>query len=174
MRPETLALAARLRALLAGPPGLTLAVAESVTCGRLQAAIGSASGASEFFLGGITAYAISEKARHLGVDREEAGRCEAVSASIARQMALGACRLFDSELAIATTGFAEPRPERGFPAPAAFFALARKHGERAEIVREDFIERPGATRIEMQDEVVLAALIALEELVQSSTTSGRR
>ncbi|MGH8017044.1 MAG: CinA family protein [Opitutaceae bacterium] len=167
MRPETLALAARLRPLLAAPPRLTLAVAESLTCGRLQAAIGSSPGASEFFLGGITAYAISEKVRHLEVDGDEAERCEAVSASIARQMAAGACRLFGSDLAVSTTGFAEPRPERGFASPAAFFAIARRHGARAEIVHEGFIERPGAGRIEMQDEVVCVALTALEKIAQT-------
>jgi nicotinamide-nucleotide amidase len=167
MRQETLELAGRLRVSLAAPPRLTLAVAESLTSGRLQAAIGSVSGASEYFLGGITTYAIGEKVRHLDVDREEAMRSEGVSASIARQMALGACRLFGSELAVATTGFAEPRPGQGFAEPSAFFAIARRHRERAEVAREGIVERPGAGRIEMQDEVVLAALVALEEVVRA-------
>ena len=44
----------------------TLAVAESLTCGHLQALVGSVSGASDFFCGGVTAYNIDQKVRHLG------------------------------------------------------------------------------------------------------------
>ena len=45
-----------LKSLLLAEPRLTLAVAESLTCGGVQSRIGGISGASEFFLGGITAY----------------------------------------------------------------------------------------------------------------------
>jgi len=47
-----------LKELLLREPRLTLAVAESLTCGRLQARIGAIPGASEFFRGGVTAYAL--------------------------------------------------------------------------------------------------------------------
>ena len=67
-----------LKELLLRPPRLTLAVAESVTCGRVQARIGAISGASEFFLGGITAYSLEQKVRHLGVDRAAAVAVNAV------------------------------------------------------------------------------------------------
>ena len=50
-------------------PRLTLAVAESLTGGRVQARITAISGASEFFLGGMTAYSLDQKVRHLGVSR---------------------------------------------------------------------------------------------------------
>lgn len=43
----------------------TLAVAESVTSGHLQAAFSAATLASKFFQGGITAYNIGQKSRHL-------------------------------------------------------------------------------------------------------------
>ena len=61
-----------LKNLMLREPRLTLAVAESLTCGRLQARIGAISGASEFFLGGMTAYSLEQKVRHLGVDRAAA------------------------------------------------------------------------------------------------------
>ena len=166
LRNGTAALARRLRAWFVAPPKLTLSVAESLTCGRLQAAIGSASGASEYFLGGMTAYTIGEKVRHLGVNRDEAVRCEAVSAAIVAQMAAGSCRLFGSDLAVATTGFAEPKPGRGFAVPAAFFAIAQRRGERCEIVREGFFEGSGLSRIEMQEAVTARALGALEDVVR--------
>ena len=80
-------------------------------------------------------------------------------------MAVGACRLLGSDFAVATTGYAEPNPERAVAAPMAFFAVARREGERVEIVRDGGLERPGVDRIAMQLAVTDAALAALEEAV---------
>ena len=107
-------------------PPLTLAVAESMTCGQVQAAIGAVSGASNFFLGGITAYTLDEKVQHLGVNRTAAKKVNCVSAEVALQMARGACRLFGSDLGMATTGYAEPAPEQGVIEPFAWWALAHR------------------------------------------------
>src|SRR5690242_7376356 len=92
-----------LKELMLRSPRLTLAAAESMTCGRVQARIGEVTGASEFFLGGLTAYSLDEKVRHLGVSRVEAKRVNCVSAGIAEQMAQGVCALFRSDLGVATT-----------------------------------------------------------------------
>ncbi|RME71605.1 MAG: hypothetical protein D6781_03935 [Verrucomicrobia bacterium] len=89
MTGRTDALVEALKTLCAGEPRLTVAVAESLTCGQLQAAIGAVSGVSAFFLGGITAYAVEQKVRHLGVDPAEALPCQGVSPAVARQMAGG-------------------------------------------------------------------------------------
>jgi nicotinamide-nucleotide amidase len=150
-----------LRSLFLGPPRRTLAVAESLTCGRVQAAIGAISGASDFFLGGITAYTIEHKVRHLGVDRATAEACDAVSPAVAGQMAIGACRLFGSDLAVATTGYAEPWPARGIAHPLAYWAIAYAGA----VVREGRTERPGLGRVAMQDAVVAEVLAALAEVV---------
>lgn len=58
-----------MKALLLAEPKLTLAVAESLTAGNVQAQIAGISGASGYFLGGVTAYSIEEKVRLLGVNR---------------------------------------------------------------------------------------------------------
>ena len=71
-----------LRSLLLGPPGLTLAVAESLTGGRLQARVTAESGSSAYFLGGVTAYTIESKVRLLAVDRSEAEASACVSARL--------------------------------------------------------------------------------------------
>ncbi|MBI3885526.1 MAG: CinA family protein [Opitutae bacterium] len=60
MHPST-----ELKRLLLREPRLTLAVAESLTCGHVQARIGEAAGASGYFLGGVTAYALEEKVKLL-------------------------------------------------------------------------------------------------------------
>lgn len=158
-----LAVMNELRVLFAGPPKRTLAVAESLTCGRVQAAIGAISGASDFFLGGITAYSIEQKVRHLGVDRGPAQTCDAVSAAVAAEMALGVCRLFGSDFGVATTGYAEPAPARGVAHPLAYWAIAYA----GRIVREGRIERPGLARVAMQDAVAAEVLAALVEVVRS-------
>src|ERR1035441_51975 len=114
-----------LKALMLRGPRLTLAVAESLTSGRLQARIGAISGASEFFLGGVTAYSLDEKVRHLGIDRAEACAVNSVSARVAEQMARGACVLFGADLGVATTGYAEPSAEWNVAEPFAWWGLAR-------------------------------------------------
>lgn len=164
----------QLKSLMLRPPRLTLAVAESVTCGRLQAAIGAVSGASEFFLGGLTAYSIDQKVRQLGVDRSLAERINAVSPEVAAQMACGTCLLFRSDLALATTGYAEPAPALKVDHPLAFWALARRQGPDATVVREGSLERAGLGRIAMQREAAAATLKDLVAYLREWRAAGAR
>ena len=150
-----------LKDLMLAPPRLTLAVAESVTCGRLQARIGAISGASQFFLGGLTAYTVTQKVRQLGVDRAQAERFDAVSPEIAEQMARGACAFFGSDSAVATTGYAEPEPERGVTHPVAVWALAHRRADNFLVVRQGRVDGGQAARVEMQEAVTNAVLAAL-------------
>ncbi len=140
-------------------PRLTLAAAESLTCGWVQARIGGISGASNFFLGGITAYTLEEKVRHLGVDRAAAHRVNCVSPEIAEQMARGACVLFDCDLGVATTGYAEPSAADGVADPFAWWAITWRQRGRFIRSRTGRVECPGATRIDAQ-QIVAAAVIA--------------
>lgn len=155
-----------LKALLLAPPALSLAAAESLTCGRVQARVGEISGASTFFRGGITAYTLDQKVRHLGVNRAAARRVNAVSAEVAAQMARGVCALFDSDLGVATTGYAEPAPGTGVGEPFAWWALAHRRRGRFIAVRTGRVECPGATRVDAQHfvaDAVLSELIAYLE-----------
>ena len=152
-----------LKELMLGPPPLTLAVAESLTCGRLQARIGEISGASTFFAGGITAYSLEQKVRQLGVNRAAARKVNCVSVSVADEMARGVCRSFRSDLGVATTGYAEPSPGEGVTEPFAWWALAHRRKGRFIAVRSGRVECPGAKRVDVQTMVadaVLAELIA--------------
>jgi nicotinamide-nucleotide amidase len=173
-----------IKALLLREPRRTLAVAESVTCGRLQARIGAISGASEFFLGGITTYTLDEKVRHLGVKRAAAKAANSVSAAVAEQMARGACALFGSDFALATTGYAEPfdlaqgRPsaEGKITAPFAWWALAHvqapgktRSGRAGKIiVRSGRIDGPGLARVAMQEFVAERALAELVDYLRAN------
>ena len=150
-----------LKKLLLGPPRHTLAVAESLTCGRVQARIGAISGASDFFLGGITAYALEEKVRHLGVDRGAAAAANGVSAAVAEQMARGACALFGSDFAVATTGYAEVSPKDGVATPFAWWAVAHARADGRFVLHSGRLEGPGLARVAMQERVAEQALAEL-------------
>ncbi len=163
-----------LKELLLRQSRLTVAAAESLTCGRVQALLGSVSGSSDYFLGGITAYSLEQKVRHLGVDRAAAKRVNCVSAEVAEQMAQGACALFGSDLGVATTGYAEPSKAEGVSDPFAWWALAHRHHGRGKFVavRSGRIECPGATRLDVQmmvAEAVITELVAYLRAWRSGT-----
>ena len=150
-----------LKELMLRAPRLTLAAAESLTCGHVQARVGEISGASNFFLGGITAYTLDEKVRHLQVERRAARRVNSVSAGVAEQMARGVCALFGSDLGVATTGYAEPSPDEGVADPFAWWALARRRRGKFVAAPSGRVECPGATRIDAQRMVAAAVLVEL-------------
>lgn len=154
------------KALMLAAPRLTLAAAESLTCGQVQAAVGAISGASEFFLGGITAYTLDQKVRHLGVDRATAKRVNSVSADVAAQMAEGVCRLFDSDLGVATTGYAEPSKADGVTEPFAWWALVHRRRGRTVERRSGRVECVEATRVEAQRIVAEAVIAELTEYLR--------
>jgi nicotinamide-nucleotide amidase len=151
----------QIKELLLRAPRLTLSTAESLTAGRVQARLGAISGASHFFQGGITAYSLEQKARHLGVDRASAATNNSVSAGVAEQMARGACALFGSDLALATTGYAEPSVEWNVPQPFAWWALAHRRGPQDFFVQSSSVDCPNLDRIAVQDRIADAALAGL-------------
>lgn len=143
--------------------GKTVAAAESITAGHLQAALSSVSGASDVFQGGITAYQPEIKIKHLGVDAGLARRTDCVDEEVARQMAVGAIRLFESDYAIATCGYAEPYPDWGIDGPFAYYAIAaRTDGYATQILWSDRIELLGLNRTEAQRHT---AQVVLEKLL---------
>ena len=105
---------------------LTLSVAESVTAGHLQAAFSSATEASKFFQGGITAYNAGQKTKHLNIEPIAALEDDCVTEKVACEMALQVNKLFISDYGIAITGYAAKMPEKGINNLFAFFAIANK------------------------------------------------
>ncbi|HTS15814.1 MAG TPA: CinA family protein [Candidatus Sulfotelmatobacter sp.] len=150
--------AADLKPLLLAEPRLTLAVAESLTAGHVQAQVAAVSGASNYFLGGVTAYALDAKVKLLGVNRAHARQVDCVSQRVAVEMAQGACALFGADLAVATTGYAEPNPAAGVKEPAAWWAIChvRRGGRAASL--SGLVEIPGATRRQAQERVAAEVL----------------
>lgn len=102
----------------------TIAVAESVTAGHLQVALASAEYASKFFQGGITAYNLGQKAKHLNIEPIHAESCNCVSEKVAVQMALQVTKSFSSDWGVAITGYAAPIPECNIDELYAFYAIS--------------------------------------------------
>jgi nicotinamide-nucleotide amidase len=159
----------RLKPLFLGPPIWRLAVAESLTVGHVQAQIGAESGASAYFVGGITAYTLEAKVTLLGVDRSEAERTSCVSAGVAEAMAVGVCRLFRVDMGVATTGWAEPDPAAGVLHPFAWWGLAHYEPATGAVRRvlSGRIELPGASRQQAQIEVATHAIDHLARWVRA-------
>jgi nicotinamide-nucleotide amidase len=155
--------AAELKKLMQRPPVLTVAVAESVTGGHVQAMITAVSGASEYFRGGVTAYTLDEKVRILGVTRAPARRVDCVSQQVAVEMALGVGRLFETDLAVATTGYAQPAAAKGVKVPMAWWAICHRQGGGSAVVISGCVEVRGEGRVSVQHRV---ADTVLRELVK--------
>jgi PncC family amidohydrolase len=104
----------------------TIAGAESVTSGNIQAALARAKDASKFFQGGMTAYNLGHKTRHLGIDPVHALECNCVSEIIAEQMAKKICDLFLADFGIGITGFASLAPEENIHELFAYISITNK------------------------------------------------
>lgn len=105
----------------------TVATAESCTGGMIGEMLTAAPGSSAYFQGGAVVYSNEEKRRMLGVTAEVLAKDGAVSEACARQMAEGAQRAFDVDLAISVTGVAGP--DGGTiekPVGTVWIALARR------------------------------------------------
>lgn len=109
--------------------GLTLAAAESCTGGLIAKELTDVPGASQVFLGGVVSYTNHVKEKVLHVPASLLERCGAVSAPVARAMALGVRVLTGADLALSVTGLAGPDgDDRGNPVGTVFVALAAPEG----------------------------------------------
>ena len=88
--------------------GLTLSTAESCTGGGIASVITSISGSSEYFKGGIVAYANEVKTALLGVSETTLEKHGAVSEETVQEMVKGAMKSMKTSCAIATSGIAGP------------------------------------------------------------------
>jgi nicotinamide-nucleotide amidase len=88
--------------------GWTLSIAESCTGGLICDRITDVSGSSDYFMGGMVTYSNESKAKHLGIPLDYIKRYGAVSPQVARRMAQGVRKAFDTTFGLSTTGVAGP------------------------------------------------------------------
>jgi PncC family amidohydrolase len=88
--------------------GSTVALAESCTGGMVATAVTEIAGSSGYFVGGVVSYSNDAKRDLLDVDPAMLDAHGAVSAQVARAMAIGARERFGATIAASVTGIAGP------------------------------------------------------------------
>ena len=141
--------------------GLKIATAESFTGGLIGYRITSIPGSSDYYIGGVNAYAYEAKVALLGISWDTLKRYGAVSREVVLEMAVGARERLAADIAISVSGIAGPGgglPNK--PVGTAWVGLAAHNGKWAR--RFHF---PG-DRQEVRDAGAEAALQMLFEYLQ--------
>ena len=139
--------------------GLTIGTAESLTGGRVVAALIDVPGASAVVRGGLVAYATDLKQAVLGVDADLLRAHGAVHPEVARQMAAGARRVLSADVAVSTTGIAGPASPDGQPVGTVHIGVATADGIRTLSLRLE------GDRDQIRSECVRRALAAVGEVI---------
>jgi nicotinamide-nucleotide amidase len=108
--------------------GETLAVAESLTGGKLAATLVDFPGVSAVFRGGLIVYATDLKASLAGVPEKLLAERGAVDPDVALALAAGARERCGADWGLGTTGVAGPDPQDGIAAGTAYVACAGPDG----------------------------------------------
>jgi nicotinamide-nucleotide amidase len=104
---------------------LTVSTAESCTGGKIAQVITSIPGSSKYFFGSVVSYQKEIKTSVLGVKHETIDEFSVVSAEVAKEMALGAQKMMQTDYAIGVTGNAGPTTDdTDEPVGVVFIALA--------------------------------------------------
>ena len=109
---------------------LMLATAESCTGGLLAALLTDVPGCSHAFERGFVVYTHEAKAQMLDIDLDRIEELGAVSKEIAIEMAHGALRRSEADVALSITGFAGPG-KAGEEEGMVHFACSRRDGPTA-------------------------------------------
>jgi len=112
--------------------GLRIATAESCTGGLVAHHITNVPGSSDYFLGGVVAYAYEAKVAQLGVSWDTLQAYGAVSRETVLEMARGAREALGAEIAVSVTGIAGPGGGMpGKPVGSTWIGLSTPDGEWA-------------------------------------------
>ncbi|HEX5512423.1 MAG TPA: CinA family protein [Actinomycetales bacterium] len=109
---------------LAQRKNIDVATAESLTGGKIASHLSAAPSSSDWFRGGVVAYAEQVKYDVLGVPVGPV-----VSEQAARAMATGVARLMGASAAVAVTGVGGPGEEEGEPPGTVWFGVLGSGGE---------------------------------------------
>ncbi|MCX6651430.1 MAG: CinA family protein [Methanomassiliicoccales archaeon] len=88
--------------------GLTIAVAESCTGGRICDLLTNVPGCSDVFRGGVVVYSDDSKKNLLGVSQVTIREHGAVSPECVKEMVEGVVRIFNADIGVAVSGIAGP------------------------------------------------------------------
>ncbi len=141
--------------------GWKLATAESCTGGLLASRLTDVPGSSDYFVGGIVAYAYEAKVALLNVSWDTLHAYGAVSAETVLEMARGACKALGADIAISISGIAGPGgglPNK--PVGTTWFGLVAPDGEWS------YLRQFDGDRLQNKQQASEAALQLLSEYLQ--------
>ena len=141
--------------------GLTVSTAESCTGGNIAHRLTLIPGISDCFKGSVVAYYNELKINALGVSARDIEQYGAVSSQVATQMAEGARKVMQTDLAVATTGIAGPTGGTD-DKPVGTIWISVSSPERTitrsfnfgQFARENFIERSTMAALMMLNEMI--------------------
>ena len=108
---------------------LTLAIAESCTCGLVSGLLANTSGASAVLWGSFVCYMLEAKVKMLDLDNKELLANGLVSRQTALAMAKGALKKSGADITAAVTGLAGPLGDGKVPVGTVWVATANRNGE---------------------------------------------
>jgi PncC family amidohydrolase len=117
--------------------GWTLSIAESCTGGLISDRLTDVPGSSDYFEGGMVTYSNESKAKHLGIPLDYIKKYGAVSPQVARKMAQGVRKAFNTTFGLSTTGVAGPTGGTK-RAPIGRVFIGFTNGRKTWVRREDF------------------------------------
>ncbi|MWV62549.1 nicotinamide-nucleotide amidohydrolase family protein [Helicobacter saguini] len=122
--------------------GLKISVAESCTGGYLSYLLTSINGASSVYKGGVTTYCIESKMKLLGVKASIFETFSVYSNECVEAMARGVAGLFNTQIAIATSGLAtdDTSSDNFLKLPAGLVFTCVLINEKAYFLSKNYLE----------------------------------
>ena len=149
--------------------GWTLSIAESCTGGLVCDRITNVSRSSDYFMGGMVNYSNESKAKHLGVPLDYIRKHGAVSSQVAKKMAQGVRKAFNTTFGLSTTGVAGPTGgTKRSPIGRVFIGLT--NGRRTWVWKLDL---KGDRREIKKEATEKAILFFYEKLIHRDFLRGR-
>ncbi|WP_027124228.1 CinA family protein [Mycoplasmoides pirum] len=138
----------------------TLSTAESVTGGMIASTLVGAPNASSVYKGGVITYTSEMKKKLLNVKDATIREHGVISSEVAKEMAIGAIKNFNSDISISVTGIAGPTNTENKPVGLYYFCIviidrAYEYEGRIEKSEVDkWLATSGESEHEINDSVV--------------------
>lgn len=148
---------------------LTLALAESCTCGWVAAQLAPAQGVSEVLLGSVVTYHAEAKQRLLGVKKKTLEEYSAESQQISNEMVEGLHKHLPADVCVAITGLFGPGASQTPDKPVGTIFVTILMGGRAHEYREVLKGAPDKLRDQAADFIYTKLAELLDRRLVSPT-----
>lgn len=122
--------------------GLTLAIAESMTCGLVASKLSRATGTSQVLLGSIVCYSPLLKKCLLNVSASQIKKCTCESKEVTQAMAVNLSKIIKADVYAAITGLASPGGSETKEKPVGTVFICLKIGKHIYHYRHRFYGSP--------------------------------